>query len=417
VTVALAYDPAFPQREALLNPDFVGSFLASRLKWAGGITRSERVRATYRIGASLRILHRFEAAGRTIHVAARGFQGGRSAHAYEKALASEHHVNGSRSGVVHGPDLDAVFWLFPNDRRLPALQTIGEVRESLSPYLPRPWAHSRLVAWAPERSATFQCLDADGVVLAYAKVGPGARSEYERYLALADVLRQSSVPLLVPRAIAFSSQRDTVLIEAVPGQRLAYAQDDLRAMGVALGQLHSLPVPNLPRFTRLSASSRRAAADLVTRALPMLEQKVGRLNARLARLEPVGDALGSLHGDVHPRNVMVSTPTLALIDVEEMARGARAADMGSLLARLCCARIYGEQTAEAVERAAMSFLNGYAEVATLPDGASLKWHTAAALFVERVQRAVIRFNELALQHIDALIDEVNGLLDSREGLR
>jgi Ser/Thr protein kinase RdoA (MazF antagonist) len=413
MTIALAPDPIFPYRDALLDPQYVASLLASRLEWATGIVRAERVRATYRIGTSLRIRHRFEAGGRIYEVAARAFRPGRSLHAFENAVAPQPCRDGCAPGVVHAPEIETVFWLFPNDRRVPALQAIEEARASLSRHLPRPWTHSRLVAWAPENSATFQCRDGNGEVLAYAKVGPSARNEYSRYRTLADALRRSGSPLLVPHAIAFCRAHDTLLLEAVPGRKLVYTPGDLRAMGIALACLHAQNVPDLPAFRRFSAASRREAVDLLTLALPRLARAVARLDGVLARVQPAAaDAAGSLHGDVHPRNVVVNDTAVTLIDVEEMSSGSRAADLGSLLSRLCAARVLGDATPADVALAAAAFLDGYASAARLPGDRSIKWHTAAALLVERAQRAVVRCNAPLLQRVDALVDEAARLLDS-----
>jgi len=146
---ALSLDPVFPHRDRLLDPDEIGGYLSSRLQWRR-ITRAERVRTTYRSGDSLRVLHRFEADGRVHTVSARAFREGRSARALDKALAAGEVLD---AGVVHGEPFDAVFWLFPSDRRLPALKRIEQARQVLSPRLPREWAGSRLVAWAPENRA------------------------------------------------------------------------------------------------------------------------------------------------------------------------------------------------------------------------------------------------------------------------
>src|SRR5205814_7086198 len=97
-------------------------------------------------------------------------------------------------------------------------------------------------AWAPENSVTFQCLDAAGAVIAYAKVGARARSEYERYIALTDALAQTGTDVRVPRPIAFSPVHDTMLVESVAGRLLTYEPHDMRAMGSPLGQLHGVPL-------------------------------------------------------------------------------------------------------------------------------------------------------------------------------
>ena len=108
----------------------------------------------------------------------------------------------------------------------------------------------------------------------------------------------------------------------------------------------------------------------------------------------------------------VDGPDVGLIDVEEMARGARAADLGSLLARLCSARILELETRDGVHRAAMALLEGYAPVSPVPELSELRWHVAAAMLVERAQRAVTRLNGLALARLDRLVAEGLRLLEA-----
>lgn len=404
-----AHDPVFPQREALFDPATVAAWLAPRCEWVSRITRSERVRATYRIGHSLRVRHRFEADGIEYNVAVRGFRPGRSEHAFAKALIAAGDEDSSTTRIVHSGENAAVVWLFPSDRRVATLATMDAAREALSPALPRAWVASRLVAWAPENSATFQCLDRNGDVLAYAKVGTRARREYDRYVAVADALARTGVDLRVPRAIAFSSPHDTMLIEAVAGHRLTYAPGDMRAAGIALAQIHGLPILDLPSFERFLPQNRRDAVDLVARSLPSLRPVLERLDGALTAREIDGDVAGCLHGDIHPKNALVSGSRVSLIDIEEMTWGPRAADLGSLLARLCWVRTMGNGDASQ-DGAADALLEGYASVSPLPDPASIRWHTAAALLVERAQRAVTRVYARDLPYLHAQLTEAARLL-------
>ena len=417
MTLPFAHDPAFPHRDALLDPAFVAACLARRVDWATRVTRFERVRVTYRIGRSLRMLHRFEASGAEYHVAARAFRPGQSARAFAKAVTAADTSPTEAPGVVHGPDVDAVFWLFPNDRRVATLRAIEAARGFLSPRLPRPWVESRLVAWAPENSATFQCLDAAGAVMAYAKVGACASSEYERYIALADALAQTGADLRVPRPIAFSPAHNTMLVEAVTGRRLTYEPRDMRAMGIALAHLHGLPLTGLPAFERFTRPACRDAVDLLTRSLPALASAVEGLAAELATRGDSTGQPGCLHGDVHPKNAIVNGSRATLIDIEEMALGPRAADLGSLLARLQWARISEECSPAAARSGATALLDGYSTVSAVPEAGALRWHTAAAVLVERAQRAVTRIYEPELGHLDAQLAEATRLLVGHGGAR
>ncbi len=415
MTLPFAHDPAFPHRDALLDPAFVAACLAPSFDWATSVTRSERVRVTYRIGGSMRMLYRFEAGGAEYNVAAHAFRPGRSARAFEKAVAAADTSHAEAPGVVHDPGLDAVFYLFPNDRRVATLRTIEAARAFLSPRLPRPWVESRLVAWAPENSATFQCLDAAGDVIAYAKVGARARSEYERYMALTDALAHTGADVRVPRPIAFSPAHDTMLAEAVAGRLLTYDPHDMRAMGIALGHLHGLPLQTgLPRFDRSGCSARSEAVDLITRSIPALASAVERLAAELTAREEGTGQPSCLHGDVHPKNALVSGSRVTLIDVEDMALGPRAADLGSLLARLLDARTSEECSPAAARAGAAALLDGYSTVSAVPEAGALRWHTAASVLVERAQRTVTRIYEPGLRRLDAQLAEATRLLAGHE---
>ena len=407
MTLPFAHDPVFPQRDALFDPAFVAACLASRYEWASRITRAERVRATYRIGHSLRVRLRFEADGVSHEVAARAFRPGRSEHAFAKALSAS---DGDPSGIVHSPANEAVFWVFPRDRRVPALAAMEAARAALSHVLPRPWVRSRLVAWAPENSATFQCLDANGKVIAYAKVGSRARGEYDRYVALAEALAETRVDLHVPRAIAFSAPHDTLLVEPVGGRPLTYAPHDMHAIGIALAHLHGLPIRDLPPFERFQPDVRRETVDLLARSLPRLGAIAGRVDAALTAASGVPDDPGCLHGDMHPKNVLVRGSHAAVIDVEEMCQGHRGADLGSLLARLCCVRTMGGPDAGTANRAAEALLEGYATVRAAPPALALRWHTAAALLVERARRTVTRVYTSDFSYLDAQLTEAMRLL-------
>jgi Ser/Thr protein kinase RdoA (MazF antagonist) len=186
----------------------------------------------------------------------------------------------------------------------------------------------------------------------------------------------------------------------------------MRGMGRALALLHGLPLPGLPVYDRCAAASRRAARDLVIRAIPHVSGLVETLALELDRRERAASADGALHGDVHPKNALADGPDVGLIDVEEMAWGARAADLGSLLARLCSARTLELETRDRVHRAAMALLEGYASVSPVPELPELRWHVAAAMLVERAQRAVTRLNGLALARLDRLVAEGLRLLDA-----
>ena len=117
---------------------------------------------------------------------------------------------------------------------------------------------------------------------------------------------------------------------------------------------------------------------------------------------------------MHPKNALVSGSRVTLIDVEDMAIGPRAADLGSLLARLLDARTSEECSPAAARAGAAALLDGYSTVSAVPEAGALRWHTAASVLVERAQRTVTRIYERGLRHLDAQLAEATRLLVGHE---
>src|SRR6266496_4209652 len=150
VRPALAGDPAVPHRDTLLAPEAVAEVIAERLVRTGEPpTACERVRATYRVGDSLRVLHRVEIGGESLFIAARTFPSERLENALVRLVANAVPTDPLLPAVAV-PELGALFWTFPNDRKLTSLRslraTVGELLDTAP-------AKMSLVAYAPEKSA------------------------------------------------------------------------------------------------------------------------------------------------------------------------------------------------------------------------------------------------------------------------
>ena len=70
-----------------------------------------------------------------------------------------------------------------------------------------------------------------------------SRIEYERYRALEAALGETASEVLVPRAIAISSDRDIALIKALSGRRLALDLDGARETLRIVNRLRRSRVP------------------------------------------------------------------------------------------------------------------------------------------------------------------------------
>jgi aminoglycoside phosphotransferase len=376
----LAPDPAVPHRDALLEGRALGA----------GPT--ERVYAKYRVGESLRVVHRTRDGH---HVAARTFPSGESELAYRRALASAVPA-GPLPPVAHVPALDAVAWAFPNDRRLVRLPLLARRSPALDALVGHP-VTPRLVAYCAERSATAQCIDADGQVRGYAKVhfGDGAERERLRLEQAAADLGSDDPHLRVPRVIGAAD--GALAVEAIPGRRLdtldgAELPAALERLGAALASLHERAAVPERRFERLDVERLAKAVGVIARARPDVATAAARLLAAL--LEHRADAAGPavcLHGDPGLRNAVLHDGRVGLIDFEDAAAGPAAADLGRVVAAL------GRAPAEPL-------LRGYATVREPPEPRALRWHTAASVLVRSALPAVSRVRPHVLQGMRGLLE-------------
>jgi hypothetical protein len=376
----LTADPAVPQRDALLDRDAVARVLGGPV---------ERVYAKYRVGESLRVVYR---AGDT-HVAGRSYRDGASAAAYERALASA--VPAAGPPVRHAPELDAVFWTFPNDRRISGLPLLAPGSPDLPRLLGRR-AAARVVAYAAEQAATAECRDERGRVCAYVKVHAGDGAERER---------RALEALPAPRVLAAADR--AVALEPVPGRRLDTLRGrelarGLHALGAALAALHATAPPARPGFDRLAPHRLARAASVIARARPQAGGPAARLLVALLEDPAPAGPTAFVHGDANPRNAFVHDGRVMLIDFEDASAGPAAADLGRLLAGLHAARVLGRVSVAEQRAFGAALLAGYGRP---PDEDSLRWHTAASVLARVALPAVNRVREPLLRRLGALLDE------------
>jgi hypothetical protein len=149
------------------------------------------------------VRYHVETGGRVYEVACRAFAPGRSAPAYRRAR-EQVVATGRLRPVGWAPELEAVFWTFPNDRKL-RLRAVSELPVLLGPGL----RALRLVAYAPEKSATLRC-DGDDGAIAFAKLYAGDEAERTLLLHRRLIAARVAVPRPLrrrPRTVSSSSRR------------------------------------------------------------------------------------------------------------------------------------------------------------------------------------------------------------------
>jgi hypothetical protein len=303
--VGFASDPALPQRDRLLDPDSVAEQLSRVSHHDATIESCTLRRVKYRIGESLRVVYDVVADGRQFVMSARTFDN--SAEVFRRAEAEQ--VLGM-PGVAHDPLTDAVWWTVPNDRKLTNLGTLLDAPARVRRSSGVAWDQSKLVEYAPERSATARLVDSHGHVSGFAKAyldrdALDVANQYNRIaasIALFDGIR-------TPRALGWARPDRIVVLEPMPGRVWTHLPAEvqpvaMRQLGVALANIHGLPTDfGRGPFQRYRPQRVANSADLVAMARPDVAD--GSLVAHQpAGGPPSPHAIVSLHGDVHANNVL-----------------------------------------------------------------------------------------------------------------
>ena len=420
----LAPDEALPRRDELLDCSVMRAVLSQLGAVAPvRIDACSIVRVNYQVGRSLRAVFRIEVDAASYTVAARMFRGTKSLDAYRQSIDGASPV-GPLKGIDVDTDLGCVFWVVPNDRKIESLAAVLDPATAVPGVDTGQEIRKRLVAYAPEKSATLVCEGADDTPVAYAKVTAAqqAARDHATYESLRASLDPGDRRLRLPRPLGYSAAHRTLWLEAIHGKRMAESADDdevadLERFGGAVAAFHGLAVPHAPVLDRFSAARLRGDAAIIGTIRPELSDAVDHLAGRLIVTFAACADTACLHGDLHPKNGIVCGDRVALIDVEDVALGERAADVGSLIASLIYRRETGQLSREKCRLHMLAFFAGYETVRRLPAAAAIQWHTAAALLVERATRAVTRIRPLGLEHLPGLISTSEQLLDAPEELQ
>ncbi|WP_298976394.1 phosphotransferase [uncultured Roseobacter sp.] len=174
-------------------------------------------------------------------------------------------------------------------------------------------------------------------------------------------------PVGVPRVIDLPNDWNMWFMEEVPGTCLRDLQDDPQTdpfvrTGAALGHLHGCGVLPTRRWTQAQE------LDVLTAALGKAGEAMPRWRPRLQALvtqaEVLLDALPNqdltcIHRDFYPDQVIVDVDQVWVVDLDLVALGDPAIDVGNFLAHLTEYAMRTTGSSDASKRLEAAFLRGY----------------------------------------------------------
>jgi aminoglycoside phosphotransferase (APT) family kinase protein len=178
-------------------------------------------------------------------------------------------------------------------------------------------------------------------------------------------------------------------------------------VATALAALHSTPLHGLPLFDVDAMPTRlHRAAEALYEAAPAWEELLAQAVTALA----MGHAgLGSepivtLHGDLHPRNILVDGTQLSFIDLDCLQAGPAAVELGGWIADLLYRAALDAAPMPETHAASHAFLAAYASATGRAiDPALLAWCTAFDLVSKRASRCVAKLKPGRFEAVPQLL--------------
>jgi Phosphotransferase enzyme family len=428
VTGLLPQDPALPQLAQTLDAAGMAAVFQAALHGVQ-VLGCEVDRVKYRPGRNCSVSYRLSLqdaqSGHCFEqtVAARFCSGGDSVHRHLQARNRSWAASAAGPALLHHPALDMLaFWL-PNDPKLAALRLLHDDEalrrrclDEVVTTLAGPGArlidhHTTLVQVVPELRACARvalCLQRE----------PGAAITTHTLYAKTDIERSGATTHAVMQALHHSAAQAAGRLRtpqpllwqegaavhwqlAVSGRALQDVDPQLgpassALVGRQLAALHATPIPGATRVDAAALRTQQAAAaELLARVWPSWRTRLARLASRLAAGAAAldGEAITTLHGDLHPRNILVDGAQHgaqhAFIDLDSVRRGPAVIDLGAWVAdgfyRTVIEGIEPRRACPSLQH----FLQGHADAAGRDQNAALlAWSTAHHLLCQRAVRCV-----------------------------
>jgi hypothetical protein len=338
--------------------------------------------------------------------------------------------------LLYLDDLGLVLWGFPNDPRLPGIETIAG-----------PGAFARLVSRLPELqglspqrcdSTIVKYVPGKRLVMRHRIVGAGNRRTsvytktyaHDRGGAIHAVMRDlwkrartDTDALACPEPLAFVARCNTLVLAALPGTAALatlHGHESGRAMaqaGKGLARLHAGPSAGLEAWTDAHEFENfLGAMALLERHDPELAPVVARVRslvqAERAHVEPAPAV--PIHTAFRFSQLLDFRGRLALVDFDGFRAGHPMCDVGSFTAHLLYMAAKEELPYDAAWAAARDFAAAYR--GTAPWGTpphALRWYTAVILVAKHAQKCVKRTKTDGDVKVRRLLDMAEALLAGR----
>ena len=446
-------DPLLPQLQAALDGEHMRQVFGKAL--TGPVVESCEIdRVKYRPRRTCSVSYRLKISdgGRGRYeqrISARFCSGGDAQRRYAKALANHALASPAGPSLQHAPELDMLAWWLPNDPQLPGLRLLfdaGALRTEAAP----DWLQAqgldaaetidlqvRLVQLVPERRACARVdatqRSAAGTALphsAYVKCHADGRGglTHARMQALSRSTAQAEGRLCTPISQLWQPALGLHWQQAMPGQALQQAAPEIgvdcsAAVGATLAALHGCNVPwgaDAPLDAgRLLAGAEEAAGTLAAVDDGWAEPAGALLVELRARAGDLHRSpMRTLHGDLHPNNVLVqpgaATSVPTLIDLDSLRCGPAALELGGWIADAAYRAALAGQSPEQAWPACEAFLAAYAlHGGSMPPAEALAWGAVHQLLCRRAYGAVANLKPGRLATVPALLEAAGRVASSR----
>ena len=444
----LPQDPALPHlRLALNGPALAARFEAHTAPAGWHVTACAVDRVKYHPRRNLAVSYRLQlqsdsGATREQIVATRWCTGGASLARWHKATASVGpHAKGWPT-ATHDAALDLVAHWWPHDTRLAAARTLSDTAQLRTRWLPEVvralagpdatlvGAQAEPVQVVPEHRMTVRVqlqLVSGEQHTVYAKAdaeGRGARTHAAQVALWASPARLGGA-LRLPRPLLWQPGSGLHWQQALPGHTLLDDEPLVGAataghVGALVAALHGTALPAVPAVPVVQRDDLLQRLQAVRALLEQVEpawawRSLPVLRALEDGLPAAADGVHvTLHGDLHPGNVLRHERQLSMIDLDDVHRGPAWLDLGDWCADAVYRALLGGRTAASAGVSNEAFCAGYVAGGGTPLAASrLAWATAWQLVCRRVQRCIVNLKPGRYALVPALLAAAQGLLAGR----